>query len=235
MQEEVSKHARKIQSIAKSKQTSFSHKIKDILIEIFIIVFAVSLSIYLHGWNEHRKEQKEVKLFLANLREDLKKDLKSFEGDLKLYHDVSSVYKKLLAFNDKQLDSMDAGGVKERFPFNGFANKYSNATFEGFKSSGKLGLLENEKLKKMIALYYYNYSQSVLEVDKLYNENTNNANEVYMRMAGKSYKETYLNPEIRMRLKFLIFLSDNNTFVYKEYAIKEAKNIIKEIDKELSK
>jgi hypothetical protein len=45
MQDEVLKHTEKIYKTAKSAQHSFGEKIREIIIEIFIIVFAVTLSI----------------------------------------------------------------------------------------------------------------------------------------------------------------------------------------------
>ena len=76
MEHELVKHSRKIFSISKEPNQSFIKKAKEIVIEIFIIVFAVTFSIWLHGVTEHKKEQKEVRTFLANTRTDLIKDLK---------------------------------------------------------------------------------------------------------------------------------------------------------------
>ncbi len=71
MQEEVSKHSKKIFDSIKNSNHSFKEKVKEITIEIFIIVFAVSLSIWLHSWSEHRHEQNEAEKFLTELKEDL--------------------------------------------------------------------------------------------------------------------------------------------------------------------
>lgn len=234
MQEEVSKHVRKIHSVAKSKRLSIRNKITDILIEIFIIVFAVSLSIYLHGWNEHRKEQKEVKVFLANLKEDLEKDIKLFEYDKQVYLKVDSIYQKMLALTQKDLEAYDKRNGKLQFAIQGFSNKYSSASYEGFKSSSKLGLIENESLKKQILLYYQNNAQTILEVEHTFNESSINTFDQFMRMASKSNKATYLDPEFRMRIDFLRLLIENNVSLYESNAINPAKKIVKMIDQELA-
>ena len=57
MEEEVTKHTKKIYKALRIPGHSLSEKIKEISIEIFIIVFAVTLSISLHGWSDHRREQ----------------------------------------------------------------------------------------------------------------------------------------------------------------------------------
>ena len=59
-EEEVAKHTKKIYSIWNSKEHSFLHKLQEFFLEILIIVFAVTLSIWFHSWSEHKHEQKEV-------------------------------------------------------------------------------------------------------------------------------------------------------------------------------
>ena len=86
MDQELVKHSRKIFSISRNANQSFFKRTKDIVIEIFIIVFAVSFSIWLHGVTEHNKEQKEVRTFLINTRKDLVKDLKWLKANAETYH-----------------------------------------------------------------------------------------------------------------------------------------------------
>jgi hypothetical protein len=50
--------------------------------EVAIIVFAVSLSIWLHGWAEERKDHREEREFLIGLKEDLQADMAEMRSDL---------------------------------------------------------------------------------------------------------------------------------------------------------
>ena len=70
MQEEITKHSNKIYKAVKKPEHTLGEKVKEIIIEICIIVFAVTLSISLHSWSEHRHQQEEVHAFLANLKND---------------------------------------------------------------------------------------------------------------------------------------------------------------------
>ena len=54
-----------------SKEHSIWHKISEFLIEMCIIVFAVTISIWFHNLSEHRHQQEEVKQFLEGLKADL--------------------------------------------------------------------------------------------------------------------------------------------------------------------
>src|SRR5579859_2655931 len=84
MQDELTKHGLKIYKTMADRKHSFGEKLREILIEIFIIVFAVTLSIYLHSWSEGRHEQQEVKEFLRGLRGDLADDIRQVRENRRL-------------------------------------------------------------------------------------------------------------------------------------------------------
>src|SRR5258708_19013112 len=93
MEDEVSKHTRKIYRAIKDPRHSFAEKTKEIVIEILIIVFAVTLSIWFHSWSEHRHEQKEVREFLTGLKDDLNKDINLLEANKNSIIRLDSNYK----------------------------------------------------------------------------------------------------------------------------------------------
>ena len=102
MQEEVTKHSRKIFRTLKNPKHAVSEKVKEIIIEIFIIVFAVSLSIWLHGWSEHRHEQKEANKFLKELKEDLNADIRLLEENKNIATRLANDYKFMLSLKKNQ-------------------------------------------------------------------------------------------------------------------------------------
>jgi hypothetical protein len=58
---------------------------QEIIGEILIIVFAVSISIWFHNWSESWKDREEEKAFLAGLKADLQADMKEMVGDRASY------------------------------------------------------------------------------------------------------------------------------------------------------
>ena len=106
MQDEITKHTKKIYSTVKNSEHSLGEKLKEIIIEVSIIVFAVSLSIWLHSWSEHRHQQSEVKSFLTNLKNDLKKDIERFDSDKSGYQNVTKSYEFIINITPSQLDSL---------------------------------------------------------------------------------------------------------------------------------
>jgi hypothetical protein len=152
--QEVIKHTKKVYKIWNSKNQSFGHKLKEFLLEIFIIVFAVSLSIWLHGLSEHKHEQEAVKKFLLGLREDLKQDIKEMQGDKKAYILQGNFYE---CITSKEFFSTSSDSTynkyREALSMNaGFVP--NNGRYEGFKSSGKIGNIENDSLQNYIVDFY---------------------------------------------------------------------------------
>src|ERR1700727_1221643 len=91
-EQEVIKHTKKIVTALGDKHSPFWHKLKDFVLEIFIIVFAVSISIWFHNWSEHRNEQKVTRTFLLGLRDDIQADISETKDILKTYKEFGLLY-----------------------------------------------------------------------------------------------------------------------------------------------
>ncbi len=235
MQEEITKHSNKIYKAVKKSEHTFGEKVKEIIIEIFIIVFAVTLSISLHGWSEHRHQQKEVTEFLANLKNDLKSDLESIDREVDAYQKTNKSYEKILALTTFQLDSIYNSKSKVNFPIHSHGQTLSVGNYEGFKSSGKIGYIEDEKLKQKILNYYQIYVPAATEVDKMYTDFLFKCFDKEIENADKPEKELYSDPKYKKTLGYLVKLGKNNIRVYDENTKPLAVELIKEIDKALNK
>ncbi|WP_316634484.1 DUF6090 family protein [uncultured Flavobacterium sp.] len=159
---EVIKHTKKMHKIATNKEHTFLEKVKEIGLEIFIIVFAVSLSIWLHGWSEHKHEQEQVKKFLIGLRSDIKGDVADSKAIVKQYQDFGKTYEYLSTLDKNKPYEKEA--LKKQLPYiniNTFLrpNIYR---FNGFVSSGRIGNIENDSLSLNILKYY---QQTLSEVN----------------------------------------------------------------------
>jgi hypothetical protein len=155
MEEEVTKHTRKIYKTIKTPGRSFWEKAKDVSIDIFIIVFAVTLSIWLHGWSDHRKEQKEVSEFLKGLKGDLTNDILLIEENKKAISRVDSDFTSIIAlYTTRSIDTVSQKIISHHLYFDLRVTHPNIARYEGFKSSGKIGTIENDSLKQNILVYY---------------------------------------------------------------------------------
>lgn len=153
-EQEVIKHTKKIYKTLSNKEQSFWHKAKEFILEVLIIVFAVSISIWFHSMSEHSHQQQDVKEFLLGLKNDLGSDLKEMKEDRKMYvaNQVAFAYLTSVGTNGKlDPDSLKVYG--DAF-FNATGLLANNGRYEGFKSSGKIGTIENLELQNDIMDLY---------------------------------------------------------------------------------
>jgi len=166
--QEVVKHTKKIFSVWSGKN-SFWHKVREFLLEIIIIVFAVSLSIYLHDRSEKKHQRHETEEFLLGLKTDLQLDMKEMEDDKKGFRMNSQAFSYIA--NRKMNDPINKDSLNEYFYW--LINKMSlvsnSGRFEGFKSSGKIGTIENKELQNNIMDLYQENLPSLLVHTNAYN------------------------------------------------------------------
>jgi hypothetical protein len=136
------------------KKGNWKHKIREFLFEIFIIIIAVSITLWFHNWNDHLHEKKLAKDFLAGTSEDLKATADKLEVDMHNYQHTLNYYDtvwKQIQENrvNKYFVDSESGNLTNMV---GFA--FDNSRFESFKSSGNLRLIENRKLMQDLARMY---------------------------------------------------------------------------------
>jgi hypothetical protein len=149
-EQEVIKHTKAVYKIWNNSQHSLWHKIKEFIIEIVIIVFAVTVSIWLHGISEHNHQQKEVKMFLLGLRRDLLSDRKEMKEDVASYLEQKKAFRYIVNAGLSGPLNKDSVRSYRRSLFNTTRLQQNNGRFEGFKSSGKIGNIEDEALQNDI-------------------------------------------------------------------------------------
>jgi len=172
-EQEVVKHTKKLYKTWSNKELSFWHKVKEFLIEVFIIVFAISLSIWFHNRSEHAHQQEDVKNFLLGLKGDLKNDLVEMNDDKGSYLKQGAIFTYIS--NQKLDQQLHQDSLNKYYGsiFNTTALNPNNGRFEGFKSSGKIGLIENEELQNDILDLYQENIVSLLASTARYLDNKN--------------------------------------------------------------
>jgi Fe2+ transport system protein B len=101
---EVAKHTKKMYKIWNSSEHGVWHKFKEFFIEISIIVFAVSVSIWFHNMSEKRHERAEGHKFLVGLKSDLEKDIIEMKSDSNAYHEQLQGFIELTDMSIKTMD-----------------------------------------------------------------------------------------------------------------------------------
>lgn len=202
--QEVIKHTKKVYKIWSDKDHGFWAKLKEFLIEVLIIVFAVSLSIWFHGRSEHHHQQKDVKDFLIGLRGDLINDTLAIDNDKTRFLGYADAYRYISRLKLAEHISADSFSKYKESIFGISVLLPHDGRFEGFKSSGKIGTIEDEALQNdIVDLYqddltalkanidFYNIRKEHLFEYIIKNEvkatdSTNNIMELFKRDEGRN-------------------------------------------------
>jgi len=229
MQEEVAKHTKKLyQAVTKPGHTVFE-KLKEIAIEIFIIVFAVTLSIWLHSWSDHRHEQKEVREFLKGLRDDLTKDTAMLKAKRATVARLDFGYRSLSALpGTPAADTISDKKISGYLDVDISVLRPAIGRYEGFKSSGKMETIEDDSLKQSMLKYYEQRMPDII-----YGENFVNSIQLKLldlEMDNKMPLREFIKAD---KVQSLLSIShqnfDNNIREYSEL-LHEVEKIIKLID-----
>jgi hypothetical protein len=152
-EQEVIKHTKKLFSMWKSGK-GFWHKFGEFFLELVIIVFAVSLSIYLHDNSEKKHQQHETKEFLLGLKLDLETDIVEMDADKKSFEQSGKAFAYISNVKMNQQLSVDTIEKYRNWILNTTGLVPNNGRFEGFKSSGKIGTISNKELQDNIMDLY---------------------------------------------------------------------------------
>lgn len=229
MEDEILKHAKKAYHEMKNSTHSFWEKTKEIFIEIIIIVFAVTVSIWLHSWDEHRQQQKEVKDFLSDLKYDLQQDIQNLNATKDSITKKNKDYYNFLAVSESKIDT-SKNKLSINFSTGIVTTKIGNGDYEGFKSSGKIGYIENKKLKKAILKYYQETTPSISELEKA---NTAQILRIIDYVIENNNEGVNFLKDKKLKLMLNFYLGESKSIISKyDDAMQQAKQIIGEIDKE---
>ncbi len=137
-----------------SEESGWKEKVKKAVTEVFIIVFGVSISIWLNDERAYFVQQRDVKAFLQGLKSDLTYDIAEMNKDIMSYQGQKATF--------EFISSIKKGGKIERAEFvkhddwllSSTRLFQNNGRFEGFKSSGKISSIEDPQLQTAIMDLY---------------------------------------------------------------------------------
>jgi hypothetical protein len=240
-EEKIIKHTGDAARALLKRGVDWKKKIGEFLFEIFIIVIAVSITLWFHNWNDHLHERRLAKDFLTGIRSDLTKTADNLELDVKHYQHTLNYYDTIWAqMKENRVDKkfMDSGSGN-LINMVGFA--FDNSRFESFKSSGNLRLIENDSLlQNLTRMYTVTLPDREGSDRMLYEERrTQYINYIGTKTPigpnGNSQISGFIgDPAIRFQIMWQVFLL-NEMKGQKMELVGEMRTLIKEIDEELGK
>jgi hypothetical protein len=211
------------------RKHTFGEKVREIIIEILIIVFAVTLSIYLHGWSEHRQRQKEVHEFLRGLKVDLADDIRLLRQS---HGTITKVTTNFDFASHVRKGQLPDSTLHHYFYYMLIVTTLNNARYEGFKSNGKLGDIGNDSLREAILVYFQQTIPGIAYQESFVNELQQKILDFQLDKSDVSMNDFVASA----KTKGLLGLSTQNLnyslYMY-DQAIGQAQKLIARIDQEL--
>jgi hypothetical protein len=153
-EEKIIQHSANAVHVLQDKQKGWINKLKEFFLEILIIVFAVSITLLFHNWNDERHERRLAREFLTGIKSDLDSGVVETQEIMNWYQPTVDYYNKTCQqittkqFNFAYLDS-NSGHLLNTQYFD-----FDMGRFEAFKSSGYLRLIDNQTLLKDLTDLY---------------------------------------------------------------------------------
>ena len=238
-EQEIIKHTKAIVDLSTDRKKPWQHRIREIIGEILIIVFAVSISIWFHNWSESWKDRTQEKNFLEGLKTDLLADMKEMNGDRASYaFGMKGVkyFEKVGAGMPLDEDSLRA---YESIFFGDIQINPRISRFEALKGSGRLDIISNNELLIHITDLYTKDFPQIIRINVYFN-NLRNQNilplvgsHIILDTAGHGTNWAEILRMSQMRL--LVKLGESAESCVNDYStgINKCQMIIQEIDKEL--
>jgi hypothetical protein len=166
-EEKIIQHSANALHLLQDKEKRWSKKLKEFMEEILIIVFAVSITLVLHNWNDARHERRLAREFLAGIKSDLDSAAVAMQLGNANFQPAVDYYTnfqqqlKTRQYNTAYLDS-NSGYLLHTSYF-----VFDMGRFEAFKSSGYLRLIESQVLLKHLMNLYTVTIPFQMEADHL--------------------------------------------------------------------
>jgi hypothetical protein len=125
--------------------------------EILLVVIGILIALQVNNRNEQRKDRTQERNFLVRLEADVNTDIENIYNSIRSNKNRMQRAEFLMAsVNHPQMAEDSATYFIQSIEYAGYTNNpvVSDNTFEEIKSSGKLSLIRNEKLRGAIQEYY---------------------------------------------------------------------------------
>jgi Family of unknown function (DUF6090) len=235
MEHEIQGHAKKVYKVWNNPKKSIWEKIKDIAIEVGIIVFAITVSIWFHNMSEKGHKKEEVNVFLAGLKKDISDDIAQCKNCLAFFHNRDTFFNTVIN-NPSSINEIvvkDSTTLVNKL----FTNVWlvpTDSRYEGFKFSGKMENIENDSLKYQILSYYQAYISRLKFSENSWRSNQSKLltywgeNIIENEKGGDNGLEILKNHQARYLCKQL--MPYTQLFDRYQAVIEQGKSIIKQIE-----
>jgi hypothetical protein len=237
---EIIKHTKKAYKIYKTPNMGLKAKLTDILTEIVIIVFAVSISIWLSNWSERRHDRKEEKEFLLGFKKDLQSEISRIKNSKDFYLFALKGISYFIKVGNGAPLNKDSINIYSGIFFSSTDLYPHIGRYEGLKSSGKFKIIENKELLNNIIELQETIVERIQTLNDKYYQHAQRLEifvEQNVRLAGNgsiiNAGDVVRKNDLRILLSTSGGIISQNIISIHDEGIQKCEQIISEIDKEL--
>lgn len=241
-EDEIRKHTKAALAAMHNPDKKFKEKFKDVLLEIVIIVFAVSISIWFHNLSDKYQENTEAREFLTALQGDLRADEANMINSKGFYQKSLLGMTYFAKVGSGTIINMDSLKKYEYVFFSSTDLEVHNSRFEGLKGSGKFGIIENKDLLNQIINFHEATVPHIQMLDNLY-EQYIQKNATFIGSHAQldppghitNVRELFKIPEMRFLLTYGKSSITENIIKAHDDGIKQCNSLLNQIGAELKK
>jgi hypothetical protein len=232
---DIIKQSSRIAGIVDERNKKIKHKLGEILLEIIIIVFAITLSLFFDRWRQNVEDRKLERTFLQGLKGDLLRDDSLLEVASAKWAQMENATHYFIKPENQinwNQDSVNYWGVQC------FHNVYffpSTNRYEALKSTGKINVIEDKRLQDDIVDLYQTEIPDLGQQVNFFNTFANS--QVMSYLVGSLKRDENNNAildkafftDVKMR-NLLAFYSIGDILKRSDSTINKSKQILREID-----
>ncbi len=236
-EQDVINRIKNILKHSRNNKNSFWKKVREIILEILIIVFAVSISIWFQNLNIKKVNKRTEKEFFKDLIVDLKKDVVEWKKEKDFYINQIAILDYQICLGEQK---NNCNAVKKEFDsYSLIIPKYTpvhNSYFDAAKSSGIFSIISNKELLIEIVNYYQEAIPFIKSQKAVFNEENNRLliafkeNATFLPDGTYDFKIMMKKPAILFQVKMM----KNSIYIVEHYndIIAKTEKLIAKIENE---
>jgi hypothetical protein len=235
---DVIKQSSRIAGIMNERNNNVKHKVGEILLEVIIIVFAITLSLFFERWRQNVEDHELEHTFLQGLRGDLSRDVNLLEAASAKWAQMGNATHYFIKPENQINWSQDSIDYWGRQCFHNVYFFPSTNRYEALKSTGKINVIEDKRLQDDIVDLY---QTKIPDLEQQLNFFNTFANSQVMSYLANNLKRDENNnaildkaffTDVRMR-NLLSFYSIDDILKRADSTISKSKRILQEVDENL--
>lgn len=124
--------------------------------EIFLVVIGILIALQVNNWNENRKNNSAANEALLSLREDFQDNITQIKDRVSKVNETTRYLNNVIKIIDRDSSTVNPDSLGHYLPIGAswWSVKITSSTYDALSGAGNLDLIQNKKLRKLLAEFY---------------------------------------------------------------------------------